>query len=142
MKYSLSMSEILRVELEVFPKGSGYISLYIPTGVIIQTLSIYEYYKSSVVLSWEGSIGIVVLCISLAAKAIFFRIDQAHKKWDNIGESLLHLIRGVFSMSAMLQFFSKLSCDYRITKSMDDCSVLGRLQFTALGQICILSRIW
>ena len=40
MKYSLSTREIPRAEPEGFPEESGYISPYIPTGVIIQTFSI------------------------------------------------------------------------------------------------------
>ena len=40
MKYSLSPREIHRAKLEGFPKGSGYISSYIPTRVTIQTFSI------------------------------------------------------------------------------------------------------
>ena len=40
VKYSLSSREIPRAEPEGFPEGSGYISPYIPTWVIIQTFSI------------------------------------------------------------------------------------------------------
>ena len=39
MKYSLSPREILRVKPKEFPEGLGYISLYIPTRVTIQTFS-------------------------------------------------------------------------------------------------------
>ena len=37
MKYSLSPREILRAKPEGFPEDSGYISLYIPSQVTIQT---------------------------------------------------------------------------------------------------------
>ena len=40
VKYSLSTREIPRAERKGFPDGSGNISLYIPTPVIIKTLSI------------------------------------------------------------------------------------------------------
>ena len=39
MKYSLGPREIPRAKLKGFPEGSDYISLYIPTGVTIQTWS-------------------------------------------------------------------------------------------------------
>ena len=39
MKYSLSPREIPKAEPERFPKGSGYISQYIPTRVTIQKFS-------------------------------------------------------------------------------------------------------
>ena len=48
VKYSLSKREIQCTELEGFPKGSGYISPYIPTRVIIQTFSISESYTSRI----------------------------------------------------------------------------------------------
>ena len=38
VKYSLSAREIPRAEPERFPKGSGYISPYIPIQVIIQDI--------------------------------------------------------------------------------------------------------
>ena len=40
MKYSMSMREIPKAEHKGFPEGSGSISPYIPTLVIIQTFSI------------------------------------------------------------------------------------------------------
>ena len=40
MKYSLSPREIPRAKPEGYPEGSGYISLYIPTQITIQTFSI------------------------------------------------------------------------------------------------------
>ena len=40
MKYSQSPREISRAKPKGFPEGSGYISLYIPTRVTIQTFSI------------------------------------------------------------------------------------------------------
>ena len=50
VKYSLSTREIPRAEPEGFPKGWGYISLYILTWVIIQTFSISKSFTSSIVL--------------------------------------------------------------------------------------------
>ena len=46
VKYTLSKREIQSTELEGFPEGSGYISPYILTRVIIQTFSISESYTS------------------------------------------------------------------------------------------------
>ena len=40
MKYSLSPREIPRSKSKGFPEGLGYISLYIPTRVTIQTFPI------------------------------------------------------------------------------------------------------
>ena len=47
VKYSLSTKEIPRGEPKGFLEGSGYISPYIPTWVIIQTCSISKSYISS-----------------------------------------------------------------------------------------------
>ena len=49
VKYSLSTREIPRAEPVVFPKGSGYISPYILTGVIVQTFSISKSFTSIIV---------------------------------------------------------------------------------------------
>ena len=52
--YSLSPREIPRAEPEVFPEGSGYISPYILTWVIIQTLSILKSHTSNMsFLLWQ-----------------------------------------------------------------------------------------
>ena len=48
MKYSFSPRKILRAEPEGFYKGSSYISPYILTQVIIQTLSISKNDTSSI----------------------------------------------------------------------------------------------
>ena len=65
MKYSLSMREIPRAEPKGFLEGSGYISLYILTGVIIQ--------YSSIVLPGRAILEELILCIGLAPGAIFSR---------------------------------------------------------------------
>ena len=76
MKYSLSMREILRVEPKVFPEGSGYISLHIPTSVIIQTFSISKSYIFSTVLPGRPILEELILRIGLTTGAIFSRISQ------------------------------------------------------------------
>ena len=48
--------EIRLAEPEGFSEGSGYISQFIPTGVLLKTLSISKSYTSSIVLC-EGNIG-------------------------------------------------------------------------------------
>ena len=53
MKYSLSSREIPRACPWDFPKGSGYISLYILTQVTIQTFSI----TTPALNSWDINIG-------------------------------------------------------------------------------------
>ena len=76
VKYSLSTREIPRAEPKGFPKCSGYISLYIPTQVIIQTFLISKSYSSSIVLPGWAILEELVLCIGPAARAIFSRIAQ------------------------------------------------------------------
>ena len=76
MKYSLSPREIPRAEPKGFPEGSGYISPYIPTQVIIQTFSISKIYTSSIVLTGRPILEELILHIGLAAWAIFSRIAQ------------------------------------------------------------------
>ena len=58
------------------PEGSGYISPYIPTSVIIQTFSISKNYTSSIVLPGRAILEQLILRINLAAGAIFFRISM------------------------------------------------------------------
>ena len=72
MKYSL----ITRAEPEGFPEGSGYILPYILTSVIIQTFSISKSYNPSIVLPGRSILKELILCIGLAAGAIFSRIAQ------------------------------------------------------------------
>jgi hypothetical protein len=76
VKYSLSTREILRAEPEGFPEGSGYISPYIPTRVIIQTFSISKSFTSSIVLPGRAILEELILRIGLAAGAIFSHIAQ------------------------------------------------------------------
>ena len=59
-----------------YPEGSGYISLYIPTRVIIQTFSIAKSYTSSIVFPGRAILEEFILRIGLAAGAIFSRIAQ------------------------------------------------------------------
>ena len=85
VKYGLSTREIPRAEPKGFLEGSGYISQYILTWVIIQTFSISKSYTSSMsflvgqywkswfsVLVWQ--LGYIFL-YCLVAKAIRVRID-------------------------------------------------------------------
>ena len=75
MKYSLSPRKILRAEPEGFSKGSVYISLYILTQVIIQTLSIS---KTPVLSFLVGAILVeLIFRIALAAGPIFSSIFQS-----------------------------------------------------------------
>ena len=76
MKYSMSTREIPRGEHEGFPEGSGYISPYIPTRVIIKTFSISKSYTSSIVLPGRAILEELILCIGLAAETIFSRSAQ------------------------------------------------------------------
>ena len=76
MKYSLSTREIPRAEPKGFPEGSGYISPYIPTRVIIQIFSISKSYTSSIVLPGRAILEELIFRIGLAAAAIFSRIAQ------------------------------------------------------------------
>ena len=61
VKYSLSP----RAEPEGFLEGSGYISPYIPTRVIIQTFSISKSYTSSIVLPGRAILEELILRIGL-----------------------------------------------------------------------------
>ena len=78
-KYSLSTREITREEPAGFPEGSGYISHYIPTWVIIQIFSISKSYTSSIVLPGKAILEELILRIGLAAGAIFSRIAKLMK---------------------------------------------------------------
>ena len=60
MKYSLRPREIQGAKSEGFPEGSGYISLYFPTRVTIQTFSITTQ-------ALEINIGQLILCIAPTA---------------------------------------------------------------------------
>ena len=72
----MSEKEIPRAEHKGFPEGSGYISLCIPTWVIIQTFSISKSDTSSIVLPGRAILKELILRIGLAAEAIFSRIAQ------------------------------------------------------------------
>ena len=76
MNYSLKIREILRAEPEGVPKGSGYISPYIPTQVIVQTFSISKSYTSSIILPDSAILEELIFRIGLAAGALFSRIAQ------------------------------------------------------------------
>ena len=71
MKYSLSKREIPRVGPKGFLEGSGYISPYILTSVIIQTFSISKSYAFSIVLLGRAILVKLILHIGLATGAIF-----------------------------------------------------------------------
>ena len=71
MKDSQSSREVTRAEPEGFSKGSGYISPYILTQVIIQTLSISENDTSSIVLPGKAILVELIFRISLAAGPIY-----------------------------------------------------------------------
>ena len=64
VKYSLSMREIQRAEPEGFPEGSGYVSPYIPTWVMIKAFSISNNYTFSMSFLvgkyWKGWFSILV----------------------------------------------------------------------------------
>ena len=76
MKYSLSTREIPRATPEGYPEGLGCISPYILTSVIIQTFSISKSYTSSIILPGMEILEELILCIGLAAGAIFSHIVQ------------------------------------------------------------------
>ena len=76
MKYSLSMREKLRAEHKGFPEGSGYISLYFRTLVIIKTFSISKSYNSSIIRLGRSILEDLMFRIDLAAAAIFSCIVQ------------------------------------------------------------------
>ena len=63
MKYSLSTREIPRAEPMGFPKGSGYISRYIPTRVKIQTFSISKSYTTSIFLHGRAMLEELIISI-------------------------------------------------------------------------------
>ena len=74
VEYSLTTREIVRAEPEGFPEGSGYISPYIRTWVIIQTFSISKSYTSSIGLPGRAILKELILGVGLAAGAIFSHI--------------------------------------------------------------------
>ena len=74
MKYTLSTRA--RAETNGFPEGSGYISLYIPTRVLIQIFSISKSYTFSIVLPDRAILQELILCIGPAAGAIFSHIAR------------------------------------------------------------------
>ena len=75
MKYSLSTREILRAEPKGFPQGSGYISLYILTRVIVHTFSISKSYTSSIVLSGRAILEELILyCIVYSVYCIVYTV--------------------------------------------------------------------
>ena len=84
MKYSLSTREIPRVEPKGFREGSGFISPYILTQVIIQTFSISTSYTSNIVLPGRAILEELNLSIGLAAGAIFSRIAQWTKQYGSV----------------------------------------------------------
>ena len=67
MKYSLSPRKIPKAEPGGFSKVSGYFSPYILTQVIIQTLSIYKSYTSSIALPGWKILVELIFQISLVA---------------------------------------------------------------------------
>ena len=67
VKYSLSPRKPPKAEPERFSKGSGYISPYILTHVIIQTLSISTNYTSSIVLPGWPILVELIFRIALSA---------------------------------------------------------------------------
>ena len=79
MKNSLSPREIPKAEPKEFSKGSGYISLYIPPQVIIQTISISKNYASSIVLPGWAILEELIFRIALAAGPIFCCICPAQQ---------------------------------------------------------------
>ena len=83
-KYSLSTRQIPRADSNGFPEGSGYISPYIPTWVIIQTFSISKSYTSSIVLPGRAILKELILRIGLEAGAIFSRIAQYMKQYGSV----------------------------------------------------------
>ena len=84
MKYSLSMREIPKAELDGFPEGLGHISPCIQTLVTIQTFSISKSYTSSIVLPGRALLEVLILHIGLAAGAIFSLIAQKMKEYESV----------------------------------------------------------
>ena len=76
VKYSLSTRETPKAEPKRFSEGSGYISPYIPTRVILQILSISNSYTSSIAHSDRAILEELILRIGMAAGAKFSRIAQ------------------------------------------------------------------
>ena len=70
--------KIPRAEQKGFSKGSGYISPYILTDVILKTLSISKNDASSIVLPGWAILVELIFRISLAAGPIFYSIPPAH----------------------------------------------------------------
>ena len=77
VKYSLSPRKIPRVEPEGLSKGSGYISTYILTRVIIQTSSIAKNDTSSIVFPGWAIFEELIFRIAPAAGPIFSCIRPA-----------------------------------------------------------------
>ena len=63
MKYSLTQGKYQGQSPRDFPRGSGYISSYFPTGVTIQTFSI----KTAAFPSWLSVLEKLIICIALTA---------------------------------------------------------------------------
>ena len=74
VKYSLSPNQIPRADPEGFSKGSGYISPYILTLIIVQTLSISKNDTYSIVLPGWAILVELIFCFALAAGPIFSSI--------------------------------------------------------------------
>ena len=88
MKYSLSLREMPRVEPKGFPEDSGYISLFISTQFIIQTLSISKIIHP-VLFALVGQYwNILFSCIALVAGPIFSSIHP-------VDASLVYIIQNV-----------------------------------------------
>ena len=83
VKYSPSKRDIPRAEPKGFPKGSGCISPYILTKVIIQTFSISKSFTSSIVFPDRAileelilRIGLATLYYSFLAPKFFFSLKK------------------------------------------------------------------
>ena len=77
MKYNLRPRKIPRAKPQIFSKGSVYISPYILTQVIIQSLLISKNYTSSIVLPGWAICVDLIFRIVLAAGPKFFSICPA-----------------------------------------------------------------
>ena len=78
VNYTLSMKEIPRAKPEGYLKGSGYISSYMMTWLIIQTLSFEKQkkYTFTNVLPRRAIMEELILCFALEAGALFSHITQ------------------------------------------------------------------
>ena len=76
VKYSQSMREMSRVELEGFSEGSDYISQYIPTCAMIQIFSNFKNFNSINVLPGRAILEELVLLKWIAAADIVSHIAQ------------------------------------------------------------------